>query len=107
EQDYTFAGDTLSVLDGAGLVYKGDGGVHTITVNNLLFDGAVVRNTPNGGGGLTLAGNLHLATGGGILWNGIGGGVGPINLTANTDGVGPLALGGGPATVVTLSGTNT
>jgi fibronectin-binding autotransporter adhesin len=102
----TFAGNSLILTDGAALIYKG-GDNHIVTINNFTIDAGVIRDTPNAGTGFTLAGNgVHLTSNGGIIWNGLGGGAG-TTVSANIDGSGPLALGGGPVTTNTLSGTNT
>src|SRR5436190_23374010 len=91
DADFTFAGDSMTISDGGRFLYKGNN-IHIITINNLILDGGYIRNTTNAGNGFTLAGNLHLTTNGGIIWPANGGQ--STTISANIDGIGPIAIGG-------------
>ncbi|MDW7979246.1 MAG: autotransporter-associated beta strand repeat-containing protein [Verrucomicrobiales bacterium] len=93
----TFAGAALRVSGGT-LTFKGTTSA-TITVTNLTLDGGTVHH--GGSGTCTLAGNVDVTTNGGVF-NAVNG---PLNVTANLRGHGPITILG--ANQTTLSGINT
>ncbi|MEO5714778.1 MAG: LamG domain-containing protein [Luteolibacter sp.] len=60
---FVFAGDSLSLLAGASLVYKGSAGTNavTITIANFALNGATVNNASNNSTAFTLVGNILVA----------------------------------------------
>jgi hypothetical protein len=58
--DHVFAGDSLT-LTGATLNYKGGTNVNTITINNLVLDGATVNNAANTPTAFILGGSIAVA----------------------------------------------
>ena len=59
--DFVFAGDSLTLLSGASLVYKGGTNVNTITIANFTLNGATVNNASNSSTAFNLGGSITVA----------------------------------------------
>ena len=111
---YTFGGDALTINGSAASAaspcyfdIKSTAGA-VITVSNLIFtQGGGVEN--GGNASVTLAGNITLATGGGIFDPQPPPGI--LNITAPISGIGPMIVGtvtsGNSGGTIILSGNNT
>ena len=60
---HTFAGDSLTLSNGAILLYKGTGNTGVITVGNLILDGGVLDHRNGSGDLFQLAGGLDVQSG--------------------------------------------
>ncbi|MGN6367401.1 MAG: PEP-CTERM sorting domain-containing protein [Phycisphaerae bacterium] len=95
--DFTFGGDSLTLSSSSvtdlnqSLIFKGSGGSatapNTITVNNLILDGGIVRQGNGEGDFFALAGNVSVTSNGGTFDI-----QGPTYITAPISGSGPLGL---------------
>lgn len=113
--NFTFAGDSLTVSGSGRLLYKGADGA-TITVNDFrLNNGGAFEQGGGSGAGIkmTLAGSITLGEGGGVIRTGAGNALGrTTTVTASIGGSGHLTLlnheaGGGGLAVTYLQGLNT
>lgn len=104
---YTFAGDSLTLLSSARLIYKGTGTNSIITVENLVLAGGRVTNWQSGTTGFRLAGNINITTTGHFD---VGNNYGAMIVSARITGDGVLQVNGNaaPATAgLVLANTNT
>jgi autotransporter-associated beta strand protein len=92
---YSFGGGSLKI-SGGSLLWSGTSS-STITVNSLVLNGGIVRNS--GSGTCTLAGSLSATTNGG-MFSGVSG---AFTISAGISGSGPLTF---TANAATLSGNN-
>jgi len=56
--NYTFAGDSLSLNTGGGMIYKGTAATNTYTIGNFVLNGGLVRSGSAHTQTMALAGNL-------------------------------------------------
>ena len=97
--DYTFAGDSLTLESGGGLISKHDGD-RTVSANWIL-DGGLIRSGSGGTLTETIAGTMSIASGGGTLQADQT----PYVLSAAISGAGDLSLTSGNN--ITVTGTST
>ena len=101
---YTFLGDSLTITNGGGLIYKGTAAANTYTFNPLiLHNGGVVRSGAGSGNTMILAGTISIL--GTNVASQILADQSPFTINAAISGAGNLLFAGGFTT--TVNGTNT
>lgn len=58
--NYTFAGNSLTIGTGGGIIYKGTAAQNTYTINNLILSGGLVRSGSASTNNMALAGNINV-----------------------------------------------
>jgi Bacterial TSP3 repeat len=97
----TFAGSSLTLNSGGAILYKGSGTASTITFNNLVLNGGLIRSGSGSGDRMILAGGISVTgTGSEIRAD-----QSPYTINSILSGTGALLSSGGYG--VTFTGTNT
>lgn len=99
---YTFWGDSLAILSGGQLYYKGAGSSGIITVSNLVLDGGAIQHLSGAADLFQLAGNLSVVADSVIYAK-----QGPITVSAMISGSGTITNPGSDGAGRTLVFANT
>lgn len=109
---FTFAGDSLTLNTGGGILSK-NAGAQTLSIANLTLNGGFVRSGAGAADNLTLTGTINVsATGGGLIpdqsnftINSVVAGTGTLTVANDAAAMGGAASG--PGRGITFNGTNT
>ena len=102
--NHTFAGDSLTIRNGGILASKATSGNAVITINHLIANNGILRNSVGGGTGTTFAGNIENQADG----LRVEATDGPITLRSAVSGPGNLSWASGDITFANqLTGVNT
>ncbi len=99
--NHTFAGDSLTITSGGGMIYKGTA-TNTYTINPLILDGGLVRSGAGSTQRMILDGTISVTTTSGSE---IRADQNPFTISSDLSGPGNLLLSGSYAT--TFTGTST
>ncbi len=98
---YTFAGNSLAINTGGGMLHKGTGGTQTYTINNFILNGGLVRSGAGSANVMKIAGNLSVSGTGSTIQPDQS----PFLIDSVISGTGNLTTNGGYS--VTFNGAST